>query len=96
MFEFSVGLIGVIGVAKSKSTLLLIYLIFDALCILSSIGGIVLAFMTHDLVLQVQSVVLSLFQIYFFFAIYRYRREIKAARQTFDTVQFKSADHHAV
>ncbi|KAK9721369.1 hypothetical protein K7432_003476 [Basidiobolus ranarum] len=93
---FSVGLIGVIGVAKSKSTVLSVYLFLDTLSIICSIGGIILAFKNRDLGGGIQSIVLILFQVYFFSVIFRYRREVKAIKRDLSIVQFRRIESPVV
>ncbi|KAK9703686.1 hypothetical protein K7432_010608 [Basidiobolus ranarum] len=92
MIEFAVGLIGVIGVAKSKPNVLLVYLIFDMLSILCTVGAIIISLMNQDTRSTIQSVVMVLFQIYFFWSIFRYRKEILTARLNPNAVQFQRLD----
>ncbi|ORX99862.1 hypothetical protein K493DRAFT_348290 [Basidiobolus meristosporus CBS 931.73] len=93
---FTVGMIGVIGIAKSKSTVLLVYLIFNTLSVMCSVGAVVLAFKNGDVPGGVQSVLVALLQVYFFFVILRYRREVKAFKRAHNMVQFRRIESPVV
>ncbi|KAK9759575.1 hypothetical protein K7432_017292 [Basidiobolus ranarum] len=71
-----VSLIGIIGAAKSKSGFLLTYLVMSVLAVTTSLAGMIITLKSGDIRRGIQTVVLILFQCYFSYVIFRYRKDL--------------------